>query len=157
MRTGPTTFGLLIWLLICASAGARPAGTPAVTPAGSPAPVKSGGFMPALKLSTYEPTKTRDPFAKSQVVVAVSSNAPATAVPVVMPALQLDGILYEPTNPSASVNGQLLLLNKTVRLDPTGANIPVKAVAITRQRVTLEIMGQKVELQLNPDKAPAGQ
>jgi len=144
--TGVLAFGqsllfLALWLLLCASAGAAP-------------PAKKVEFNPVLQLSKFEPAKTRNPFAKADD--AGVTNKTAAGVPLVMPALQLDGILYEAGNPSASVNGQLLTLNKIVHLDPQGANIPVKAVAITRRQVTLEVNGQKVELKLNSEEAPAG-
>ena len=134
---GQSLLFLLLWFLVCASAGA----------ATSP---RSATFNPTLQTSTYEPTKTRDPF----------SNVPVTALPGMaakLPAgtplqFQLNGILYETTNPSAIVNGQLVTLNKTVTMSSGGANILVKATAITRRTVSLEINVKKLDLEMNAEK-----
>ncbi|MCG3146581.1 MAG: hypothetical protein PCFJNLEI_00012 [Verrucomicrobiae bacterium] len=101
-----------------------------------------------LQVSTYVPTQTRDPFAKATAVA--SETAQPVGVPV---GFQLDGILYQATAPSAIVNGTLVTLNKSVEVTVKGTPVKVKATAITRREVTLEVNGQKVELQLNPENS----
>ena len=55
---GQSLIFLAIWLLICASAGAAPA--------------KKPEFSADLQLSTYEPTKKRDPFSNAAASGAVN-------------------------------------------------------------------------------------
>ena len=121
---------LVIWLLVCATAGA--------------ATKPKAKFAPELKASTYEPTNLRDPFAKPGVLAQDAKAAPGA--PIIF---QLQGILYQPTNPSAIVNDKLLTLNKIVTLDTGNVEVQVKAVEITRNTVVLEVGGQKVELRLS--------
>ena len=71
--------------------------------AGAATTAKKAEFNPALQLSNYEPTKTRDPFTRG-AIAGVEAKLPS-GVPIVF---QLDGILYQTTNPSAIVNGQLV-------------------------------------------------
>ena len=129
---------LVIWLWICASAGA--ATTPKV------------GFNPDLQQSRYDPVKQRDPFAKAGATTAAGKTLPAAAR-----VFHLSGILYQPGNPSAVVNDKLLTLNKTVTLNAGNGEVQVKAVEITRDRVVLEAGGQKVELRMNLQNPPAAQ
>lgn len=129
---------LAIWLLVCANAGAAPA--------------KKAGFNPDLQLSTFEPVKSRDPFTK----VGVSSPE-AKALPGVAIALQLEGILYESSNPSAIVNGQLLTLDKSVNLPAGNGEVKVRAVEITRDHVVVEAGGQRIDLRLTSQNPPARQ
>lgn len=121
---------LVIWLLVCATAGA--------------ATKPKADFTPELKTSAYEPTNQRDPFAKPGVAAQDAKAAPGA--PIVF---QLQGILYQSTNPSAIVNNRLLTLNKIVTLTSGNAEVQVKAIEITRNTVVLEVGGQKVELQLS--------
>jgi hypothetical protein len=131
---------LVIWLLVCATAGA--------------ATKPKAEFAPELKASTYEPTNLRDPFAKPGVASQDAKAAPGA--PIIF---QLQGILYQPTNPSAIVNDRLLTLNKIVTLNTGNVEVQVKAVEITRNTVVLEVGGQKVELQLSKrePQTPAAQ
>ncbi len=126
---GQSLVFLLVWLLICANAGASTA--------------KAPSFNPELQLSTYEPTKARDPFGKAGRGSVESKVVGGAAV-----TFQLQGILYHPRNPSAIVNGELLHLNKTVTLETPAGSAEIKAIEITRDRVVLEFAGQKVELSL---------
>jgi len=129
---------LVIWLLVCSSAGAAPA--------------KKTTFTPDLQLSTFAPAKSRDPFGR----VGVSSPE-VKSVPGAPIALQLDGILYESSNPAAIVNGRLLTLNKTVTLTTANGEVQVRAVEITRDRATVEAGGQKIELRLSLQNAAVRQ
>jgi hypothetical protein len=121
---------LVIWLLVCSSAGAATA--------------KRAGFSTDLELSTYDPTNNRDPFSK----VAVNSPE-AKPLPGVAIALQLEGILYESGDPSAIVNGRLLTLNKTVTLSGANGEVKVRAVEITRDHVVVEAGDRRIDLRLN--------
>jgi hypothetical protein len=123
---------LLLWLILCATAGA-------VT---QPAP----DFKPQIQKSTYAPTKTRDPFLRAGAAVETKSTPVSSFV------FKLQGILYQPSDPAAIVNDQLVRLNKTVSLEDPNSSIEVKAVEITRDRVVLQVRGQRVELQLNPQE-----
>src|SRR5947207_699891 len=78
---------VVIWLLICASAKAAPAKVPDAAPAVQP--------------STYEPTKTRDPFGRFGASTPAETAKAAPGAPVVF---SLQGILYQPTDPSAIIN-----------------------------------------------------
>ena len=127
---------LVIWLLICASAGAAPA--------------KKADFSPDLQLSTFEPSKGRDPFGKVGVSSPEVKSLPGAPI-----ALQLEGILYESSNPSAIVNGRLLTLDKSVTLPAGNGEVKVRAVEITRDHVVVEANGQKIELRLAAQN-PAG-
>ncbi len=126
---------LVVWLLVCAAAGAAPAG--------------KAGFHPELVVSTYEPTKTRDPFGKVGGTTPEVKALPGTPI-----ALQLEGILYEATNPAAIVNGRLLTLNKTVTLTAGNGEVTVRAVEITRDHVVVEAGGQRTELRLSTQSGP---
>jgi hypothetical protein len=126
---GQSLIFLSLWLLICARAGAAPA--------------KTAEFSPDLQLSTYQPTKSRDPISR-----AGATSLDVKSVPGAAAVFQLDGILYQHSNPSAVVNGQLVTLNKTVTLTVGNGQVSVRAVEITRDAVTLEVGGQKVELRL---------
>jgi type II secretory pathway component PulC len=129
---------LVIWLWICASAGAA-------TP-------PKADFSLDLQQSRYDPVQQRDPFGRTGGVPAESKAAPAA--PLVF---HLSGILYQATNPSAVVNDKLLTLNKTVTLNAGNGEVQIKAVEITRDRVVLEVGGQKVELRMNSHNQPAAQ
>ena len=120
---------LVLWLLICARAGAA---TPAKTE-----------FRPDLVASAYNSVKPRDPFGK------VGAGKDFKALPGAAVAFRLEGILFSAVSPSAIVNGTLVTLNKTVTLSAGNGEIQVKAVEITRERVVIEAGGQRVELQLN--------
>ena len=121
---------LVIWLLICATAGA--------------ATKPTTEFAPELKRSSYDPVNARDPFAKPGF-----TGQSVKAGTVSPSAFQLQGILYEPDNPSAIVNDKLVTLNKIVTLNAGNAEVQVKVVGITRTNVTVEVGAQRIELQLS--------
>jgi hypothetical protein len=131
---GPWFLFLAVWLVIGLSAGAA-------------SPPKKAQFNPNLQVSAYEPTNTRNPF------MALAGAGGGPAAPGAAFSFQLEGILYEPTRPSAIVNGQLVFLNKPATVTIGGVEVPIKATAITRQSVTLEVHGQSVELQIKSDKS----
>lgn len=120
---------LAFWLLTCVSAGAAPE------------------FDMRLQLSTYAPTKTRDPIAR---VGGAAVEGKVGAV-----GFMLEGILYQASHPTAIVNGQLVTLNKTVTINAGSAPIQVRALEIGRDKVVLEAAGQKVELFLTQQPPPA--
>ena len=124
---------LILWLLVCASAGA--------------APTKRSEFNPVLQLSSYQPSRARDPFGKVGFTGAAPKAVPGSTI-----TLQLEGILFEKSNPSAIVNGHLLTLDKTVTLSTTTGEVEVRATEITRDHVVVQAGEQKVELRLNPQK-----
>jgi hypothetical protein len=97
--------------------------------------------------SVYKVQKSRDPFA-AKVHVSPSSKQVA-GTPMVF---RLDGILYQANDPSASVNGTLVRLNKPVTIRTDTGEAKVKAVEITRDKVVLEVNDQKVELKINMSK-----
>jgi hypothetical protein len=133
---GQSLIFLVIWLLVCANAGA--------------ATGPKAEFTPELKVSSYEPAKVRDPFARPGATAQDGKVAPSVAF-----AFQLQGILYQSTSPSAIINDKLVTLNKIVTLSAENAEVQVKAVEITRDGVVLEVGGQKVELRLSPHTSQA--
>lgn len=122
-------FFAVLFLFLCAHAGAATPSQP--------------NFKPELKLSSYSPEKARDPFGGE---TAKSSGGSATTEGTV--GLKLQGILYQATNPSAIINGQLVLVNKPTMVRMGPGEVEVKAVEITRNAVVLEVGGQKIELKL---------
>lgn len=121
---------LVLWLFFCAHAGAA-----------------AGENSLKLDVSSYGPSKARDPFVK----VGASNKL----APVGTGAFQLQGILYDPVNPTAIVNDQLVTLKKAVAMQVGGGVVQVRALEITREKVVLEAGGQRVELRLNvQDAAP---
>jgi len=121
---------LIIWLLVCSTAGA--------------ATVRKAAFGFDLRFSTFEPVNGRDPFSKVGLNSTEARPLPGSAI-----ALQLDGILYEDANPSAIVNGQLLTLDKSVTLPAGNGEVKVRAVEIARDHVVVDAGGQKIELKLS--------
>ena len=124
---------LALFLLFCARAGAATESKPAP--------------RLTLTLSTYATETVRDPFgtepSKSSDGTDAGSDIAAGAED-----FKLAGILYSATSPSALVNGQLVELNKLVKIKIGRGETEVKAVTITRDLVVLEVRGQKVELRL---------
>ena len=118
----------------------------AATAGAAPAPKKE--FKPELQHSSYEPTKTRDPFAKAGGELSAAVTGPARAVSGEQFAFRLEGILHDPADPAAVINDKLVRLNKTVTFTSASGAIPVKLVEIGRGRVVIEAGGQKVELWL---------
>ena len=109
-------------------------------------------FNPQLIHSAYKPGVLRDPFLKPGLTAGSSASRLATTS---HGTFRLQAILWSPTDPSADVNGAWLSSNKSVILNTASGNVEVKAVEIGRDRVVLEIAGQRVELKLNPEQ-PAG-
>jgi hypothetical protein len=97
--------------------------------------------------SSYKTTKTRDPFADKTQISPSSKQVAGT--PLVF---RLDGILYETNDPSASINGTLVRLNKPVTLVTDSGTVKVKAIEITREKVVLEVNDQKVELKISASR-----
>jgi hypothetical protein len=121
---------LALLLMLCANAGA--------------ANQVSAEFKPEIQKSTYAPAKIRDPFLPD------GTTGEAKPTPATSFAFELQGILYQRSDPAAIVNDQLMRLNKTITLEGKNGSIEVKAVEITRDRVVLEAGGQRTELRLNP-------
>jgi hypothetical protein len=107
----------------------------------------------SVMASSYAPQKERNPFESG---LAESTSGSGKTSPIVVSGmLKLKGILYDPIRPSAVVNGQLVTLNKPVKVPTEQGDTEVKAVEITRELVVLEVGDQKVELRLSgrePDK-----
>ena len=120
---------IVLFLFICARAGAATVGKPAPSL--------------ELSLSAYTPQNVRDPFGSE-----IPKSAGVTQQVVGPESLKLHGILYSATNPSALVNDQLVELNKTARVHTGQGDVEVKALKITRELVVLDVGGQKVELRL---------
>lgn len=132
---------MAIWLLVCAAAGAT-----------TPEPVKSNSLTAELKLSAYQPSKTRDPFLP---VNSATDSATQVSVEVGEGSFQLEGILYSPNQPAAVINGKLVTLHKNVALPVGNADVPVRATEITRDRVRILVQEQTIELRLPaPVSAP---
>ena len=128
---GQSLLFLVFWLFWCTMAGAS------VNPAGS----ASDNLQ--LQESTYQPRKTRDPFASFCPV----ANSPEQKSQMVVPvSLKLQGILYQPGNPSAIINNHLMSLNKTVIIPTENGQLPAKAIRITKELVVVEVGGQTVKL-----------
>jgi hypothetical protein len=135
-----TLFFLVLFLFICAWAGAATSEKPATNL--------------ELIASTYAPQKDRDPFGSGSVESADASAKAAASIESGM--LKLNGLLYDRVHPSAIVNNQLVELNKPVTVQTEKGGVEVKALEITREIVLLEIGGRKVELRLGgrePEKA----
>ena len=80
-------------------------------------------FKPELQRSTYEPGKTRDPFAKNVEEMPVTAPAPVRVVVVETMAFRLEGILHDSADPAAVINDKLVRLNKTVTLTSAGGGL----------------------------------
>lgn len=113
-------------------------------------------FKPELRPSTYAPTKTRDPFGWGgpAPTVATTGTTAVAVQPVVNFPFRLEGIMYDPQQPAAIINNEMVVLKKTVTLRAGSVAIAVRATTITADRVVLEAGGQTVELRLvKPPKA----
>jgi hypothetical protein len=136
---GQAILFLVLFLFICAWADAATKGAP----------------RPNLELtaSAYVSQTERDPFGAGITQLPDASGARTNGT-AALGMLKLKGILYDPVHPSAMVNGELLELNKTVTVRTEQGDVEVKAVQITREIVSLEVGGRKVELRLGgePDK-----
>lgn len=132
---------LALFLFLCARAGAA-TGSNTVS-------------RLTLTKSLYEIQSQRDPFgaeiSKTADGTGTSSTRTAGAE-----AFKLMGILYSATNPSALVNGELVELNKPIRMQTVRGEVEVKAVTITRDLVVMEVGGQKVELRLGGAEGDKG-
>jgi hypothetical protein len=123
---------VLLFLFLCAWAGAATEG-------------KSASSL-ELNPSVYTPQNVRDPFGSEVPKVVEGVLAPVRFEGT--DALKLQGILYNKVHPSALVNDQLVELNKTAKVHTAQGEVEVKALEITRDRVSLDVGGQKVELRL---------
>lgn len=99
----------------------------------------------AIVKSVYEPVKLRDPFGSQVAAGATSTTKPVAAFTGVF---QLQGILYAGADSSAIINDKLVTLNKSITINAGGTEVQIKAVEIGRDRVVLEVGGQKIELRL---------
>ncbi|NQU11052.1 hypothetical protein HQ590_09700 [bacterium] len=97
-------------------------------------------FDPQLRLSSYQPTSTRDPFLPAHAKVS------STVVSAGQGEFRLQGLLYDSTSPAAIVNDQMVILNKPTILLTTLGPVEVKAIEINRRRVVLDVGGEKVDL-----------
>lgn len=129
---GQSVIFLVVWLFVCASAGAAPALT--------------DWANPPIKLSTYEPQQGRDPLRAAGSATQALGGEPLVEARV--EALRLQGIVYDATRPSAMVNNEILYVGRATRLATSDGTVEVTAVAITRDRVTVEIGGKQIELQM---------
>jgi hypothetical protein len=133
-------FFLVLFLFVCAWAGAATIGKPTID----------------LRIisSAYTPQKERNPFGSGTLQPADGSAAKTS--PEVAPGLlKLNGILYDPVHPSAVVNNQLVELKRAVKVLTGQGEIEVKALQIAREFILLEVGDQKLELWLSgrePDK-----
>lgn len=135
MAFGQSLLFLLFWLIVCVKAGA---GT---VPQAKP--------KQELRPSTYETSTARDPFCKRGAAAA------QTIVSNVAMDFRLQGILYSAQRPSAMVNNALMELNKPVSVTCGNGQVQATAVEITREKVILDVGGQRVELRLGtPDSLP---
>jgi len=136
MAFGQSLLFLAIFLFFCARAGAA-------------TEAKSAVFDPDLRISSYSPTKERDPFLSSSPPVVAAAAAAAAGTSVVPLVLKLQGILFQTDHPAAMINDRLVMLNKPIVLKAGQSEIEVQAVKITRELVVLQIGEQQVELRIN--------
>jgi hypothetical protein len=128
-----------------------------VAPTNAPA-----GFAPQMVESRYAPEKKRDPFDRpgQQTTRTITNNTNTTSVvevvkPEIPPSLfRLEAIVWDPRRPEALINGQRLEMNKPVTMQVGGNRMRVIAVEIGRERVVLDVEGQKVEVRLEDAIAP---
>src|SRR5271154_4806431 len=126
---------VVLFLFLCARAGAATEAKPAAKPTSNL----------ELSPSVYVPQNTRDPFG-AEIPQATDGAAPTRLAGPDM--LKLQGILYNKVNPSALVNDQLVELNKTAKVQTAQGEVEVKALEITHEMVLLDVGGQKIELRL---------
>jgi len=105
--------------------------------------VATNDTRPPLHLSTYQPTQTRDPFGRGPA---------AAGGGVVVTGFNLQGILWDARKPMAIINDQLVSPHKPVTVPVGSAQVQVKALEITRDKVVLEVGTQRVELRLNTEE-----
>jgi hypothetical protein len=128
---------LALFLFMCARVGAETTGKPE-------------GYQASLKMSSYNPTTERDPFLKSGGLVKSGSTAqqPAPAVVVPASAFKLQGILYQPSSPSALVNDTLVTLNQSYVIQTLVGSVSVKVAEVSPEKVVLLAGAQSIELRL---------
>jgi hypothetical protein len=112
-------------------------------------------YKPELRQSTYAPAAVRDPFGGTVTQPAVTGKVAMATAPAASFPFRLEGIMYEPRQPSAIINNQVVVLQKTVVLRSGGLAVEVRAVEIAADRVVLEVGTERVELRLaKPPKTP---
>lgn len=131
---------VVLFLFICARAGAATEGKPAPSL--------------ELKLSAYAAQNTRDPFGAD--VPKAGSTVEKIAPSAGVESFKLMGILYDATNPAALINSQLVDLKKPVKVKTDQGEVEVKALTITRETVLLDVGGQKIELRLGGTERDKG-
>jgi len=127
-------------------------------------PTGSGDFAPQMCESVYAPQKQRDPFDRGDRPVAKTPPPakPAAVAPPPLPPkpvipaslFRLQAILREKNASLAVVNGEVLELDKYVTMRVGTSTYRLKAVAIEREQVVLEVEGQKIVVRLE-EPAPA--
>ncbi len=128
---GQSLLFLALWLWLCASVGAATKAEP--------------WKEPKLEMSDYRPTKTRDPFLPKALSPTATGETPAV---VDVSLLKLQGIVYEPVNPSAMVNDKLLYAGRPVTVSTERGTAEIVATEITREHVLVKVGGRQVELRL---------
>jgi hypothetical protein len=130
---------MLLW--VCSLAGAA-------TTSASETELRSSSFEPVSQRDPFLPKHQPQPEPVAAVVAAPEAKEPAA--PAFSAAdFRLNGILFEPANPAAIVNDRLITLNKIVTLDTPKGAVRARALAITRERVTLEVGGERLELRMD--------
>jgi len=144
----------IVLMIVTIAAGLDAAGS-AVAPA-NPAT----DFAPQMRESTYAPAKSRDPFDRpGQQVTKTSTSqtpiivqAPKRQIPPAW--FRLQAILLDRRSPMAVVNAELLELNKPATMRVGSYELRVKAVEVGRDRVILDVEGERVEVRLEEPAAP---
>ncbi len=113
---GQSLLFLVIWLFVCASAGAA-----------TQKPATAAPVAPELRPSVYQPVAVRDPF----LPPGTKLSGPAV-VAVGADKFRLEGILWHPTRPSAIINSRLVELNRPAKVATAVGKVEVEAVEITR-------------------------
>jgi len=143
-----------ILLAVVALAGGVRAAKTTVAPTNAPS-----DFAPQMRESTYAPEKKRDPFLRTGQRAGKTPTVETAAIQQpkreISPSLfRLQATLFDRRSPLAVINGEQLELNKPVTMLIGTSEIRVKAVEIARERVVLDVEGQKVEVRLEEATAP---
>jgi hypothetical protein len=135
---------LALFLFMCARVGAETTGKPE-------------GLQGSLKMSSYNPVTERDPFLKPGGLVKPGSTAQPTAPVMVVPAsaFKLQGILYQPSSPSALINDTLVTMNQSYVLRTTVGSVSVKVAEVTPEKVVLLAGTQSIELRVTETNSSA--
>ena len=151
MRLISTIFATLTLVCATVAIGATAAKTNATASS-------TAEFVPAVRLSAYEPGQARDPFARPGERTVRPAAGKAAPVEAYVPEMfRLQAILFERHNPMVVINNQPMELNQAGTLTVGGNVVRVKPIQIGRERMVLEVEGQKMELRLaEPSKESSG-